>query len=194
MIRVRIRRAAAVIRRGGIIIYPTDTLYGLGASALDQKAVERVYEIKKRPMNQPISVATALKDLDLVARTEGYDDIIARLLPGPVTLLLPAQEGIPAPLVQDGKVGIRMPDDPVTRALLDATGPLTATSANLAGESPEPEPRDSPVVRHSDYVLRDGPRQGEPSTVFDAVTGEVVREGALGREKLEERLAQAQDT
>lgn len=190
--RAEVRRAAELLREGGLVVYPTDTLYGLGADATDTEAVDRVYRAKERSRDDPVSVATSLDGLDRVAETEGHADAVEALLPGPVTLLLPARNGLAPPLVREGKVGVRVPDDPVTLDLLELAPPVTATSANRSGDPPLRVPRSS-FAREADYVLDDGPRSGDPSTVYDAATGEVVREGALTPEEVRRRI-EAQDT
>lgn len=191
--RPEVRRAAELLREGELVVYPTDTLYGLGADATDPDAVDRVYWAKGRPRDDPVSVATSLDAVDRVADTGDHRDAVEALLPGPVTILLPARDGLAPPLARDGKVGIRVPDDPVALDLLELAPPVTATSANRSGDPPLRVPRGE-FVREMDYVLDDGPRSGDPSTVYDAATGEVVREGALAPEEVRRRVAEAQDT
>lgn len=185
-----LRAAVGVVREGGVTIYPTDTLYGLGADALNAEPVERIFRLKRRTLDRPVSVATTRGKLNLVAETEGYEGLVDEIFPGPVTLLLPPADGLPDPLVGDGKVGVRVPDDELCLGLLELSPPLTSTSANVSGEQPPASPLDHPLSKEVDFVLDDGPRKGEPSTVYDAVSGEVVRRGALPIEELEAVLAQ----
>jgi len=178
--------AARVVRRGGVVAYPTDTVYGLGALALRRDAVRRVFELKGRDPVAPISVAVA--DWEMAAQVvdlEACGAFAARvqeLLPGPFTLLLPPRPGLPAQLVgPTGRVGLRVPGHPMALGLARECGPLTATSANASG-APAPRTADE-VSLPVDYLLDGGPCPvGEESTVFDPLRGQVVRRGACWRE------------
>ncbi len=138
-------KAAKILLSGGVIIYPTDTLYALGASAMDVDAVKRVNELKGR-RDMPVSVALAsTKNISEIAEITPPASRFAREnLPGPYTLILPlknrecaAHSLAPGITAGTGKIGVRVPDSPMALAILDKTGiPVTATSANLHGEEP----------------------------------------------------------
>ena len=182
------RAAAEVLRRGGIVAYPTETFYGLGALARDGGAVERVARAKGRPDGKPLPLLAADRaQVDEVAVVgELAERLAARFWPGPLTLVLPAQPGLPAAIgAGTGTVGVRVPGSEAARALARAAGgALVATSANLTGEPPPARAEDlSPALRDRlDAVLDLGATPGGlPSTVV-AVEGasvRLVREGAV---------------
>nr|WP_218644883.1 L-threonylcarbamoyladenylate synthase [Natronomonas gomsonensis] len=174
--------AVAAIRRGDLVVYPTETVYGLGADALDTDAIERVFEAKGRPRDKPLSMA--LPDADVAA---DYTDpskleraFCERFLPGPVTVLLERNDRVPDALVA-GKdhVGIRVPDHDVARSLARRTGPITATSANRSGEpSARRVDEIDATIRERAVVIDGGETPGTESTVVDVSAGEIVRRGA----------------
>jgi L-threonylcarbamoyladenylate synthase len=173
------------IQSGGIIVYPTDTLYGLGCDPANGNAVARVAELKGRSRHQPVSVAfhsfTAAKPwLDL---TPAVAKEAKKLLPGPVTLILKASGKAPPSIVFNGTIGLRVPDDERVQRFLKECGPLTATSANRHGEkAPAALAELSGDIRHSVKVCVDGgfAKYARPSTVIDMSSGnpQTVREGA----------------
>lgn len=186
-----IGQAAAVIRSGGVVCFPTRCLYGLGADAFQPEAVERVFEIKERPPGLPllvlISHAEQMREL-----TESIPPAAQRLMerfwPGRLTLVLPASPKLPPRLTAGtGKIGIRLAAHPVARALTEALDqPITGTSANLSGaggcrDIAELDPR---IAGRVDLVLDAGLlKGGVGSTVVD-VSGEspiVIREGEVPR-------------
>ncbi len=187
------RRAVEALRAGEVVVYPTDTVYGLGCDATNPTAVRRVFEIKGRPPDQPVPVllAEAWQAADLAEVSEGARRLMKRFWPGPLTLVLRSR-GVVADLVTagTGAVGLRVPDHPVPRALVRACGfPLVGTSANSTGR---PAPVTVPEVL-SDLdgrvalVLDGGRLRGRPSTVVDA-TGErprVLRPGPISAEAIE---------
>src|SRR3972149_2957708 len=125
-----------VLDAGKLIVYPTDTVYGLGCDPFEVPAVERVFEVKRRPAEQPIALALTTSDqIPKYAHiTRIAQGIIVKHLPGPVTLLLRATKDAPLPLVSStGLLGIRVPDHSVAIAVAKAFGPITTTSAKLHG-------------------------------------------------------------
>lgn len=175
-----IEKAAEVLRLGGVIAYPTDTVYGLGANIFDEQAIMRVIELKRRPIGKPISVAVSgIKMLENIAHlSEENRKITELLLPGPVTLILPAKDVV-SPLLTGnlGKIGVRWVESPLIDKLLGFTKfPITATSANLAGGSDVTCPKDLEVV--PDFVIGGDCPGGTPSTVVDLVEKRILREGA----------------
>jgi L-threonylcarbamoyladenylate synthase len=193
----RVRAAAAALRRGGIVAYPTETFYGLGALARDAGAVRRLAAVKGRPDGKPLPLLAADRAaVEEVARLDGAAARLAeRLWPGPVTLVLPARDGLPAEIsAGTGTVGIRVPGSEVARALArEAGSAIVSTSANLSGAPPPTRAEDlaPELAARLDHVLDTGPSPGgAPSTVV-AVDGDVlriVREGAVPREALERAL------
>lgn len=191
-----IARAAAVIRRGGLVAFPTETVYGLGAHALDPKAVERIYDAKGRPSYNPIivHVASADRAREVVADWNDVADRLARAFwPGPVTLVLPKRAEVPAAVTAGlPTVGVRVPSHPVALALLTAAAlPIAAPSAN---RSTQLSPTMASHVVASlddavDVILDGGPTWvGIESTVVD-VTGDeplVLRPGTITLEQIEQ--------
>ncbi|AUX07736.1 L-threonylcarbamoyladenylate synthase [Halalkaliarchaeum desulfuricum] len=182
-----VREAAGAIAGGGTAVYPTETVYGLGADALDPDAVERVFEIKRRPRSEPLSLAVpTAEDASTVAeiddRTERF---MCRFLPGPVTVVVPRTAGVPDVLTAGmSRVGIRVPDHAVALALLRETPPLTATSANRsgAGSARRIEEIDPDVREAVDAIVDGGETPGGESTVVDPGRNEIIRRGLLADE------------
>jgi L-threonylcarbamoyladenylate synthase len=190
----RIAEAAALLRRGGVIAYPTETFYGLGALAADGAAVTRLLTAKERPDGKPLPLLGATLDqLEVVAIFSPLARRLAEALwPGPLTLVLPARPGLNPAVTGGGTtVGVRVTSGPVAAALAAAAGgALVATSANRAGEPP-PTRADQldPLLRARLDLVVDGGETpgGAPSTVV-AVAGEgltLVRAGAVTRAELQ---------
>jgi L-threonylcarbamoyladenylate synthase len=134
-------RAVEALKRGDLIVFPTETLYGLGADAFNTAAVERVFELKGRNRQNPVPVLIADAAM-LTVLVDEIPPLAARLMdhfwPGPLTIVLPARKGIPEPLLNPrGAVGVRVSSQRIATELVKALGrPLTATSANPSGEHP----------------------------------------------------------
>lgn len=190
-----IARAAAILRDGGTVAFPTETVYGLGANALDAQAVQKIFVAKGRPSWDPLIVHIGDPSLVMqVAKEVGSEAerLMEAFWPGPLTLLLPKSDGIPA-IVTAGleRVGVRMPAHPVTRALLQAAGvPVAAPSANRFGRI---SPTTAAHVAEDldgriDAILDGGPTShGVESTVVEAsAEGCVIfRPGVITREQIE---------
>ena len=181
--------AVKVLRGKGVVAFPTDTIYGLGAEAFCAEAVDRVYEIKGRSADMALPLLLAsIEDLERV--TTGVPDLtwelVERFWPGPLTLILGKSQEVPREVTGGREsVAVRMPDHPVPQALVRELGrPITGTSANLSGG---PDPITAADVRRSlgskvDYILDGGPATaGRPSTILD-LTGPrpvLVRRGTI---------------
>ena len=131
--------AVAAVRRGDVIVFPTETLYGLGADALNAAAVDKVFQLKGRDPNNPIPVLVSDRAmLNTLASTVPplAEKLIERFWPGPLTLVLPARSSIPAPLLNlSGGLGVRISSHPIAQQIVKLLGrPLTATSANPSGQ------------------------------------------------------------
>lgn len=184
-----LREAGSCLSRGGLVAFPTETFYGLGAHALNPEAVARVFRVKGRPEAQPLLV---LVDSVKMAETLAFEvsDLARRLMatywPGPLTLVFKAGPELPAALTAGtGSVGIRVPSHPIALALVRVTGfPVTAPSANPSGAEPPTEA--AAVLRffegRIDLILDGGPTPGgQPSTVFDVSVSppRLIRAGAI---------------
>ena len=191
----KICEAAGVIKRGGLVAFPTETVYGIGADAFNEEAVGRVYEAKGRPSDNPMIVHIArASDAGLLARFLSPDTVklADAFWPGPLTMVLPKREEVPARVTGGlATVGVRLPDSPIALALIRLAGtPVAAPSANLSG-------RPSPTK--AEHVLQDldgkvdviliGPdcRVGIESTVVDMTTAPpcVLRPGFVTRDHIE---------
>lgn len=169
-------RAAQLIRAGGVVAFPTDTVYGLGAAADDEVATKRVFRIKGRPVGLPLILMVAAESqlegfVHIDSRTEAY---IRRWWPGPLTLILHATGG--------GTLGVRIPKHKVALDLLRAAGPLLTTSANLHGKEPAMTAEEAGELPGLAAVLDGGKAPGgTASTVLDLTGPEphVLREGAI---------------
>lgn len=192
-----IEKAAGIIREGGLVAFPTETVYGLGANALDEKAVASVYEAKGRPSDNPIIVhvssvemAGNVAELNWMALA-----LMEKFWPGALSLVLKAAASVPSK-TRGGlpTVAVRMPNNATALALIEAAGvPVAAPSANISGR---PSPTDAQTVvsdlgEKVAMVLDGGSTEvGLESTVLD-VTGEcpvLLRPGAVSKEDIEEEL------
>jgi L-threonylcarbamoyladenylate synthase len=191
----QIKEATLILKRGGVVVYPTDTVYGVGASMASSAAVERVFEVKQRPrqMAFPILVGN-IRQIETLA--DGVSPLASCLIdaffPGALTLVLRASRSAPGYLVtQEGTIALRIPDHPVPLALIEAIGAgLVGTSANLSGKpsAVTAEEARSQLGKRVDLIIDGGRCPGTESTVVD-VTGEspvVLRQGALSKTKIDE--------
>ena len=173
--RAGLTRAAQMIRGGGVIAFPTDTVYGLGAAADDEIATRRVFHIKGRPVGLPLILMVAAE-----SQLEGFvhvdsrsESMMRRWWPGPLTLILHAKGG--------GTLGVRIPNHKVALDLLRAAGPLMTTSANLHGKDPAMTPGDAALPGVMAVLDGGAAPGGLVSTVLDLTGPEphVLREGAI---------------
>lgn len=192
-------KAAKIIKSGGIVAFPTETSYGLGASIFYPDSLERIFKIKKRDEDKPLLLLlpdTTHLDILVSNIPAVADEIMRKFWPGPVTLIFSAKVGIPWQITaKTNKVGIRISSNPWALALVKEVGhPITATSANTAGTDSCNSAED---VRKNlsdpapDYVLDGGKTTGgNPSTIIDVSVDplRVVRKGAINKEIIEEEL------
>ena len=184
-----IARAAGVVKAGGVIMFPTHSLYGLGANALDYEAIEKVFHIKQRSFDNPLLVLVdTIEWVEQLVKNipESAWRLIENFWPGGVTLIFEAQSSVLTNLTGGtGKIGIRMPEHPVARALCrHVQGPITATSANMSGSAAYDcvDNIDQNVAEKLDLILDAGPLYGGPgSTVVDVTVDppEILREGRI---------------
>lgn len=129
-----ISHAAEDIAAGKLIVYPTETVYGIGADVFNQKAVKKTFMVKNRPFDMPLSVAVTDKNMveDIAEINENAEKLIDTFLPGPLTIIIKKKSTVSDMLTSGSdKVGIRIPDNPIALELARRCGPIVATSANL---------------------------------------------------------------
>lgn len=193
-----VARAAGVLARGGLVIFPTDTLYGLAADPRSRDGVARVYEIKRRAPDQALPlIAADLRQVESAAvfLSPGTRRLASRFWPGPLTLVVDAAPAIlPGVRGADGTVAIRVPAHAAARQLASAAGfPIVATSANRSGDLPWTTASEAAaaVGDEVDLVLDAGATPGgPPSTIVDARAGmpRLLREGAVAFDRVLEAL------
>ncbi len=191
-----VEKGISVLKQGGIVAFPTDTVYGLGASINSESAVERIYQVKGRPRNMalPLLLADISQISEIAYPVQEIARVLARsFLPGALTLVLRKTGSVPDTVAAGGEtVAVRVPDHPIPLALAKGLGaPIVGTSANLSGQ-PSPLTAEEVYSQLGDKVdlIIDGGRcpGGRESTVVD-VSGEapvILREGAISREELEQ--------
>jgi len=181
---------------GRLVVYPTETVYGLGADPFDETAVKRVYIAKRRPFDMPLSIA--VNDISVADQMAELDENAYRLakafLPGPLTLLVKKRPILPDIVTASlPEVGIRIPDHPLALRLLDEFGPIISTSANVHSH-PNPTTVETAIADLGNSVatyVDGGPcKVGTPSTIVQIIDGtvEVIRYGAIPKEKIEDVL------
>ncbi len=206
-----LQEAVACLRGGHVLIFPTETFYGLGCLASHAAAVNLIYQIKGRPVHKPLPLLAASEEqVSAVAQLEAMPEALRAFWPGPLTVLLPARQGLPPQLVNEaGQVAVRVTPHPVAAALaLGAGGPLTASSANRNGQPPvcaasELDPQLLAALKDAGQwpcVVDEGPQPqgGAPSSLVELLPeqGErragapcgrlrIVRPGAISRAALE---------
>ena len=184
--------ASAAVRRGRLVVLPTDTIYGVGALPRSRGGVAGIFEAKGRPMDRPIPVlAASAEDLyDVVVFDERARAVAAALWPGPLSLVLERQPDWPYDLGgNQATIAVRVTRNEVARRLLERTGPLAVTSANVSGEPPAKTVDEArAALGHRVAVYLDGgPCTDEPSSVVSLVGEEVrlLREGSVSLEQVQ---------
>ena len=189
-----ISSAAAIVSRGGVIAYPTETIYGLGADATNEQAIRRIFEIKGRNFSNPISVIIGRPD-DVHPLVRKFPKAAQKLMdefwPGPLTIVFEAADGVsPLLTANTGRIGIRLSGHDGARRIAEALGkPLTATSANLSG-SPECATVNQVMAQlgdRLDAIVDLGNTRGTAgSTIIDAATEQpvILRTGVISREEI----------
>lgn len=191
-----VKQAAEVIKNGGLAIFPTDTVYGLGAALFNQKAIKRIFKLKSRSTRKGLVAMIA----DITETTRISSDIsdsaktlMTRFWPGPLTLIMPAAGSIPEPVAIGDTVGVRLPDNKLVRELVRAVGqPLATTSANISGRKSATSANEARTAAGWGDVFINGGKCaiGIESTVVDTKTWPptVFREGAISKEALWQAL------
>ena len=184
-----LKKAAKLIKQGEIVVFPTETVYGLGTNGLDENAVKKLYEVKQRPLNKPISLLVSnMKMVNLIAKdiTEVEYKIMEKFFPGPLTIILKKKDIVPD-IVTAGQdtVGVRMPNGEIARKLVEiANVPIAAPSANITGEPSGTNLQE--IMEHFegkvDYFIDGGSSElGLASTIVQVIDGkpQILRQGSI---------------
>lgn len=191
------KHALDILNSGGLVAFPTDTVYGLGALAFEAAAVGSIYTAKDRPVEKAIPILIGdPADLSKVALEipEIAWRLAARFWPGPLTLVVPKHPSLPEAVSASPTVGVRLPDHPVARALLRLAGPMAVTSANISNQA-SPSTADEALAQLGGRIplILDGGRTagGVPSTVVYCLGAEpvILREGLLSGEQIKAFLS-----
>jgi L-threonylcarbamoyladenylate synthase len=187
-----VKLAVGVVQAGGIVAFPTDTVYGIGADLFQPDAVARLYEVKRRSTEKAIPILLGSKeDLPKVVGDipEFADRLAQEFWPGALTIVLPKSSSVPTIVSSTGTIGVRVPDHPVAQQLLRAVGPLAATSANLSGtiEAIEATEVYKQLGGTIELIVDAGVTPGgRPSTVIDCTVkpATILREGPISSDRL----------
>ena len=187
-----------ILKKGGVIIYPTETFYAIGCIIYKEKAVKKIFEIKKRPIYKPLPVI--IGDKSHLEKITKYDHplflkLIEKFWPGPLSVLVPAVKGIsPFLLNEKHLICVRMSSHPIAKKLSNLTdSPIVATSANLADNPPvcKPEDLDKEIIKQVNHIITSPPfpKGDAPSTIIEIIGPKkvkILRPGAISKKKLEE--------
>jgi len=181
-----VRHVVESLKQGGVVIYPTDTTYGLGCDIFNRKGIKKIYQIKQRDPRKPFSfICNDLAEVSNYAQVSNFAfRILKRHLPGPYTFILEATKIVPDALTTRQKtVGIRIPDNAISRMIVQELGhPLVTTSANISGQDAiqDPELVEDKMEKMVDMVVDGGVSMGIESTIISLLDDriEVLREGA----------------
>jgi L-threonylcarbamoyladenylate synthase len=186
----------AALRSGELVVFPTDTLYGIGADPFNENSVKKVFVAKNRPFDMPLSIAVSNEKMmeSVAVLNDNARKLIRKFLPGPLTIMLTKKPSLPDILTSGAnQIGIRIPDHPFAIRLIDKFGPITATSANLHSH---PDPFEATIAQkdlkgHFHTCVDCGKtKYAEPSTIVDVSDGavEVIRKGVISQEQIENAL------
>jgi len=186
----------AVLKGGDLVVYPTDTLYGIGADPFNETSVKKVFIAKDRPFDIPLTIAVSNEKMmeSVAVLNDNARKLIRKFLPGPLTIMLTKKPSIPDILSSgSNQVGIRIPDHPFAIRLIDRFGPITATSANIHSH---PDPTDVSIpqkdLKGLVQVVVDCGRSkyAAPSTIVDVSDGEVdvIRKGVISQEQIKDAI------
>jgi len=184
---IKISEVIKILKNDGLIIYPTETLYGIGVRYDKKNLLRKIFEIKKRPEEKTFPLIADFKHLSLVVDfiPEAGKKLMEKYWPGPLTILLPAKKGINEELVSDGKIAIRVPGKSFALKLIKKLDfPITSTSANISGTPPAKTIQE--VLNYFqnkdiDLIIDGGQLPGIPSTIVDATVypPKILRKGAV---------------
>ncbi len=191
----KLKEPAQIIRNGGIVVFPTETVYGIGTNGLNENSIKRLYEVKQRPLNKPISLlVNSIEMIEQITQniSELEYKLIKKFMPGPFTIILKKKDIIPNILTANGDtVGIRMPENKTALKLIEYAGvPIATPSANISGK---PSGTDLEIImkdfkENVDYFIDGGKSKiGVASTIVQVIDGKphILREGSILKEEFD---------
>ena len=202
----KLKEVARTIKQGGVVVFPTETVYGIGANGLSANAVKRIYEVKQRPLNKPISLLVNGTDMiNEIAQdiTDLEKALIREFFPGPLTIILKKKDIVPNIVTANSNtVGVRMPSNEIALKLIEYAGvPIATPSANISGKPSGTNMEDimKDFEGKVDYFIDDGPSKiGISSTIVQVIDGvpHILRQGKITEEqinKVKEKMKKCQD-
>ncbi|GBD02882.1 Threonylcarbamoyl-AMP synthase [bacterium HR19] len=192
----QIKKGAEIIRNGGVVAFPTETVYGLGANAFDENAVKKIFELKGRPQDNPLIIHIAKKeDVFLVAREvpKNAEILIEKFWPGPLTLVLPKNPSVPDIVTANlDTVAVRMPNHKIALKLIELSGvPISAPSANISGKPSATKPEHvKKYFGDKVFIIEGEVKIGIESTVIDLTVSPpiILRPGGISKEMIEKEV------
>lgn len=191
----KLKKPSKVIKEGGIVVFPTETVYGIGVNGLDKNAIKRLYEVKKRLQNKPISLLVSnMEMINKVAKniTTLENELIKEFFPGPLTIILKKRDIVPSILTANtDTIGVRMPDEEIALKLIEyANTPIATSSANISGETYK---TDVDQIKKDfegkiDFFIDGGKSKiGIASTVVKVINEVpyILRQGSITKEQIE---------
>ncbi len=195
----KLKEPAQIIKNGGIVIFPTETVYGIGTNGLDENAIKKIYEVKQRPLNKPISLlVNNIEMVDKIAKniTEVEYKLMERFFPGPLTIILEKRDIVPDILTSNtNTVGIRMPSGEIAKKLIEFAGvPIATSSSNISGKPSGINIADikKDFEGKVDCFIDNGESElGIPSTVIRIIDNipHILRQGAISEEEIRKVIA-----
>lgn len=191
---IKLKQPAEIIRNGGIVLFPTETVYGIGTNGLNETAIKKLFKIKQRPLNKPISLlVNSIDMINKIAKdiTEIEYSIIKEFFPGPLTIVLKKKDIVPNILTANGNtVGIRMPSNDIALKLIEYTGfPIATSSANISSQPSGTRLQD--IIKDfdgkADCFIDSGPSKiGLSSTVVQVIDGipHILRQGTITEKQI----------
>ncbi|WNY27674.1 L-threonylcarbamoyladenylate synthase [Methanolapillus ohkumae] len=196
-----VEKATTALKAGKVVAFPTDTVYGLGASVFNSEAVEKIYQIKERPSEKPLSVLIgSAKEMDNVAaKIPNAAVLLAKTFwPGPLTIILNKNSKIPDTVTRSKKtIGLRVPNHPVALALIQKAGPLACPSANISGKTDPTSAQDvlADLDGKIDLLIDGGETKIQiPSTIIDMTENppKILRTGGLSIDEIKKCIGDVQ--
>ena len=195
---INLKEPAQIIQEGGIVIFPTETVYGIGVNGLNETAIKKLYEVKQRPTNKPISLlVNSIEMIEKVAKdiTEIEYDLIKKFFPGPLTIVLKKKDIVPD-IVTAGfdTIGIRMPENEIALKLIEYAGvPIATPSANISGRPSGTNLKEimKDFNDKVDYFIDGGiSKIGVASTIVQVVNDNpyILRKGKISEEQIKEQV------